>query len=66
METFREPRGHKGHLSITDPNYSTARKKKKRLDKLSTPEVNKSQSIIIVYLCTLVNVARKRSFRDRR
>ena len=66
METFREPHGQKGRLSITDPNYSTARKKKKRLDKLSTPEVNKSQSIIIVYLRTLVNVARKRSFRDRR
>ena len=49
METFREPRGHGGRVSITDPNYSTARKKKK-LDKLSIPEVYKSQSIVIVYL----------------
>ena len=42
METFKEPHGHKGRVSITDPNYSTARRKKKRFDKLSIPEVNNS------------------------
>ena len=43
MQTFKEPHyGRRGRLTITDPNYSAAtKKKKKRLDQLTEAEVKK-------------------------